>query len=163
MPCLFAGGGVPEGESRGAFVQPVDFLPTLCDLAGVGVHPPEPIQGKSFAEALVNGGDSARDFVVSGNYIVPDAEGHPPRRSPTPFLVTRQWGYAPVGAEGREELYDIGADPLATQDVAAGNEAVLEELRGLFLSHLSEHGIEEGLLGLWRSAGSGAGHWAIDY
>ena len=53
--------------------------------------------------------------------------------------MTDRWGYAPVGAYGRPELYDLTSDPLAGHDVAADNPGVAGELRDLFLTHLAEH------------------------
>ena len=163
VPCLFAGGEVPVGTSRDILVQPIDFLPTLCDLASAPLNPPVPFDGQSLAEAVVHGGDSPRDYVVSGTHIVPNSSGEPPRRRPTPFLVTKDWGYAPVGESGRQELYDIKSDPLATNNVSSGNEETMNELAGLFLDHLKEHGVDENLFDFWRSAGGDGGKWAIDY
>ena len=100
---------------------------------------------------------------MSGNHIEPDPEGKPPRRRPTPFLVTAEWGYAPVGADGRPEIYDMKADPLATKDLSAEHQGTVEELRRLFLSHLKEHGVADNDLDFWQSAGSGEGSWAVDY
>ena len=51
--CLIAGraqaGPVPAGARLDLLAQPFDLLPTLCELAGVEIAPPEPLHGRSFA------------------------------------------------------------------------------------------------------------------
>ena len=49
VPFLVAAPDVPKGKSLSLFAQPMDFLPTACDLASVEIEPPEPIDGRSFA------------------------------------------------------------------------------------------------------------------
>jgi arylsulfatase A-like enzyme len=160
VPFLMAGGDVPSGRSLDLIAQPVDILPTLCELAGAGVEPPAPFQGRSFAGAVRDGG-SHREVAVSGCHVDGDAL---PRRCTTPFLVTERWGYAPVGAEGKRELYDLQADPLAANDVADANTEVVTELHKVFVKHLAGHGASEAFLDLWRGDGGEAGgRWAIDY
>ncbi|NOZ20907.1 MAG: sulfatase-like hydrolase/transferase [Planctomycetes bacterium] len=161
-PCLVAGGDVPKRQSLDLFVSPMDLLPTMAELAGAKVNPPKPFDGKSFAKAILNGEAKHRDYVVSG-CCVRSKEGKRPRKAVTPFLVTREWGYAPVGAYGRRELYDMTKDPLAANDIAAENEGVVAEMHELFLSHLREHGASEEFMALWGDAKEGAGEWAIDY
>jgi arylsulfatase A-like enzyme len=141
-PFIVAGGDVPRGKSLDLIAQPIDILPTLADLAGIQIVPPREFDGKSFAKA---------------------DPGARPRKAVTPFLVTKKWGYAPVGAYGRPELYDLTKDPLAARNVASGNRRVVAELHDLFLAHLREHGASEACLALWQSAKEGAGTWAVDY
>ncbi len=163
--CLMAGGEVPRGASLDLIAQPIDLAPTLCELAGVTVEPPQPFEGRSFAEAVLSGTGTHRDFAVTGCFLAPDGST-PPRRASTPFLVTDRWGYAPVGAYGRPELYDLTGDPLAEHDVAADNPEVVGELHELFLAHLKEHRAPEEVLDLWRvplEGDGGGGSWAIDY
>jgi arylsulfatase A-like enzyme len=162
---LVAGGDVPKGQRLDSIVQPMDIVPTLCDLAGVNVSPPKPFDGLSFADAIVNGDMRHREFAVSGCHIQTEGS-NPPRQASTPFLVTDRWGYAPVGAQGRPELYDLSVDRLAARDVAADHEAEVHGLHELFLQHLSKHGAPDEVMALWaRSSGNetGGGAWAIDY
>jgi hypothetical protein len=90
----------------------------------------------------------------------------PPRRSTTPFLVTDRWGYAPVGAYGKPELYELGVDPLATNDIADQNELIVNELHSLFISHLTHYQASEEFLSFWQKSPDNqvaGGSWAIDY
>jgi len=147
VPFLVAAPDVPGGKSLKLFAQPVDLLPTVCDLAEVNVEPPEPFQGRSFAEALRTGAGCHREFVVSGCFVRGDGV---PRKAVTPFLVTEEWGYAPVGAEGEPELYDLRADPLAAENIAAENEDVVREMHDLFLGYLRENGAPAEAIARWR-------------
>jgi hypothetical protein len=81
-------------------------------------------------------------------------------------VITDRWGYAPVGAQGRPELYDLSADPLAQIDVAADHASLLGELHAAFLDHLRAHGASREFLALWQDVpgeDAGGGIWAIDY
>ena len=165
VPFLIAGGDVPPGQSLDLVAQPIDVLPTLCELAGAAVEAEHPMDGLSFARAVRDGSVDHRRVAVSGCHVV--AEGAaPPREAVTPFLVTDRWGYAPVGALGRPELYDLNSDPLATSDVAAENGELLSKLRNEFLSHLAAHGASDAFLSLWKTGsddGTDGGAWAVDY
>jgi arylsulfatase A-like enzyme len=166
VPFLLAGGDVPRGQSLDLIAQPIDILPTLCGLAGATVEPEQPFQGRSFAGAVL--GTTAprhREIAVSGCHV--RAEGpRAPREATTPFVVASRWGYAPVGAWGRPELYDLATDPLAQIDVAADHAAILQDLHTTFLDHLAAHGASDAFLSLWQGVpgeGTGGGIWAIDY
>lgn len=161
-PCLFAGANIPRGGSLDLIAQPMDLLPTLCELAGVEVAPPKKFDGTSFAKAVLSGKGSHREYAVSGCHAKAKGQERP-RKAVTPFLVTDRWGYAPVGAYGRPELYDLTRDPLAAQDVAPDHGKMAAELHDLFLSHLSRHGASAECIALWGSAKEGGGTWAIDY
>ena len=169
--CLIAGnaqaGPVPAGGSLDLMAQPMDLLPTLCELAGVAIDPPQPLQGSSFAPQLLAGGGTLRDLVITGAHARPAAAtpDQLPARASTPFLRTGQWGYAPVGPGGAPQLFDLRADPLAEQDVAADNRATVNELHESFLRTLAGYGAGEAVQALWRAPGSGAagGSWARDY
>ena len=111
VPFLVAGGGVPRGRRLDLIAQPIDILPTLCELADVRVNPPEKFQGRSFADAILKGQAFHREYAVSGSYIR-SSDATIPARAVTPFLVTERWGYAPVGAHGEPELYDLTVDEI---------------------------------------------------
>ncbi len=165
VPFLVAGSNVPRGQTLDVFAQPVDILPTLCELAGVEVEAPKQIEGRSFAEIVRQGRGHHRDMAISGCHIRAPG-GALPRKALTPFLTTEKWGYAPVGAHGKPELYDLTVDPLAENDIAAGRPDLVRELHLKLVQHLADHGAAEAFLALWQNeAGekSGEGKWAIDY
>jgi arylsulfatase A-like enzyme len=146
VPFLIAGGDVPRGQSLDLIAQPIDILPTLCDLAGVAVEPEQPLEGLSFADAILNGASSHREYAVSGYHV---ADGQALDRAITPFLVTGRWGYAPVGPSGRPELYDLSVDPLAANDLAAENSGLLADLHEVLVAHLAAHRASDEFLSLW--------------
>lgn len=169
--CLIAGaaqaGPVPAGGQLDLMAQPPDLLPTLCELAGVTLAPPQPLQGGSFAQQLLAGGGALRDRVITGAHPRPAAATPTelPARASTPFLRAGSWGYAPVGPAGAPQLFDLAADPLAEQDVASANRDTVRDLHELFLQTLRDYGAGETAQALWRAPGSGAagGSWARDY
>lgn len=150
VPFLVAAEQVNGGTACDALAQPQDILPTLCDLAGASVNPVEPFQGRSFAGVLQNGQGEHRSSAVTGRYLDLTHQGPPSTGATTPFLVTRDWGYAPIGSDGDPELYDLAADPGTDTNVAEGHPDVLAELRDCFLDHLHAHGLPETELRCWR-------------
>lgn len=149
IPFLIAGPGIGKGVSLDLIAQPIDIMPTLCELAGAAVHPPQELEGKSFAGVLRGDASDSihREYAVSGSFIA--ANDTIPPKATTPFLVTDRWGYAPVGSSGKPELYDMTSDPLATCDISQDNRGVMQDLHELFLSHLREHGASDDFLSLW--------------
>ena len=165
VPFLLAGGDVPRGQSLDLIAQPIDILPTVCDLAGAAVEAEQPLEGRSFAQAVLGQAEPThREVAVSGCHVRTEGPGTP-RKATTPFVVTGRWGYAPAGAWGRPELYDLSVDPLAQSDVAADHAPVMRDLHTAFLDHLAAHGASEAFLALWQGTaeGAGGGIWAIDY
>lgn len=153
VPFLIGGGDVPRGQSLDLIAQPIDILPTLCDLANATIEPQQALEGRSLAEAILDGAPDHRRCALSGSHVTAD-EGTVPAKVVTPFLITDRWGYAPVGVEGQEELYDLSVDPLAAHDVAAEHEETLEDLRELLASHLSDHHADEAFVSLWKRGGA---------
>ncbi|MFW5857646.1 MAG: sulfatase [Planctomycetota bacterium] len=147
VPFLVAGADVPAGAGLDLLAQPTDILPTLLDLAGVEAEPEEPFDGRSFAGALRKGAGTHRDLAVTGGCTGQATEL--PANATAPFVVGDRWGYAPVGATGRPELYDLAGDPLAETDVSDGNEAAVREMHEAFLQHLRDHNAPEPVLQLW--------------
>jgi arylsulfatase A-like enzyme len=164
VPFLIAGGDVPRGQCIDVIGQPPDILPTLAELASAHLDPPKPFDGESLAPAISGAGPGHRDVAVSGGHIVTGGPGLPVGAT-TPFLVTQRWGYAPVGASGRHELFDLQSDPLAETDVSFDFPQEVADLHEAYLSHLSAHSASEETLKLWRTPGVGTngGEWAVDY
>ena len=153
VPFLVAGGDIPRGQSLALIAQPIDILPTVCDLAGVVIEPEQPLEGLSFADAILNGTlpddthPRHREYAVSGHHL---AEQGALNRAVTPFLVTDRWGYAPVGAWGKPELYDLSVDPLAATNLVKDSNLLID-LHELFIAHLSAHQASEEFLSLWKT------------
>jgi arylsulfatase A-like enzyme len=140
IPLLIAAPGLRGGQTVDALVQPVDILPTLLDLAGITVDPPEPFHGTSFAPLLRGeSANGARDCAVAGGFLRA-ADGKLPGGQMTPVLYTEHWAYAPIGQEGTPELYDLRKDPEATANVAANNPGVLRDMHERLLAWFGEAG-----------------------
>ena len=162
VPFLIAGAGIPKNKSLDLIAQPIDLLPTLCDLAGVTPVLPQEIDGISFANQIRNSLHQHRDMAISGCHI--KSPGSKPERATTPFLITKEWGYAPVGEMGTPELYDLKNDPLATDNVAPNGLEIISELHQLFLDHLANHNAPTDFINLWKLNDQASnGSWATDY
>jgi len=169
VPFLIAGPDISAGASFDFLAQPADILPTLCDLAGVTLDPPEPFTGRSFADLLRSSSSGAKDAhrscMLSGCFVR-GTDGGIPARAVTPFLVTCEgWGYTPIGALGRPELYSLNEDPLAERDVASEFPEMVRELHGMLLDELRRLQSPDEAVKCWGvnpRLGAG-GRWAIDY
>ena len=101
-------------------------MPTLFDLSGVSadgaVATPQPLHGHSLAAVLRGHDTGGRAATLSGSCpgeIGPDDEW--PRGINTPFVITEEYGYAPIGEDGTAQLFDLAADPLAERPLGAGS------------------------------------------
>lgn len=162
VPFLVAAPGLPRGAGVAAFGLPTDFLPTVAELAEVRLEPPEPFQGRSMAAVLHDGRGTHRQYVVSGCHAR-SQDGRAPRRCCTPFVRNERWGYAPIGADGKPELYDLAADPLAATDIAERHPDVVRDMHSLLVEFLREAGAAEEALRMWAGPGGTPGSWAKDY
>ena len=167
IPFLLAAPGVTCGSRMESIMQPVDILPTVADFAGVSLDEiPEPVDGFSRSEefAGITGG-MTRECAVSGCFVRADRSGESavPAGATVPFVVRGSWGYAPVGARGTPELYDLSSDPLASTDIASGHPDLVGELHEAFIEHLKSHRATDELIALFGSSGAGNGSWATDY
>jgi arylsulfatase A-like enzyme len=154
VPFLLAGADVPRGGSLDLLAQPMDILPTVCELAGVPVESPLPLHGRSFADAVREGRGTHRDLAVSASYYGPQETL--PERAVTPFVVSKRFGYTPAGPDGRPELYDLAVDPLATVNVIDDYPTALREMHDRFLVYLHDHEVDEAQIGLWERHASAA-------
>jgi len=139
IPFLVAAPGLPCGRRVTGYAQPVDILPTLVELAGVDANPPDPFHGRSFAHALSGEtADTGVDCAVSSGFLRLTEEGTIAANDTTPVLYTRDWAYAPIGANGEPELYDIKSDPYAETDIAAANPDTVKELHRKLIAWLQD-------------------------
>jgi arylsulfatase A-like enzyme len=102
-PLIFAGPGVPQGQSE-ALVYLHDIYPTVCELVGAAV-PPE-IDGRSLAPVI--GGEKAgvRDSIFLAYRNVQRAV----RRGP--------WKLIRYPKLGKTQLFNVEEDPSELQDLA---------------------------------------------
>jgi arylsulfatase A-like enzyme len=152
IPFLIAAPGIRGGREVDALLQPVDILPTLLDLARVKVKPPQPFHGRSFARFLRGRAMPAlRECAIAASHI----RGDGPKvgrwgKAVTPVLYTTRWAYAPVGAEGERELYDLDRDPGAARNVACRHPRVVEHLHAQLLGWLEGVGVPGEVAALFR-------------
>ena len=138
-PCMITAPGLTGGTAIDVMLQPVDILPTLLDLAGLEVIPPDPFHGKSFA-AQLRGESNAptREYAITGSYIR-SPDGNIPHKATTPVVYTAEWAYAPIGADGRPELYRLEADPYAEQNIIDQHADVAKQMQAMLLAFLHNH------------------------
>ena len=149
VPFAVAGGEVPRGCKRSFIAQPIDILPTLSELAGFETATRAPIEGASFAKAMLRDFQNHRDIAVTATYVSPTQDGKCPDRSATPFVVDDTWGFAPIGASGDKELYDMRNDPLALHDVSAAHPKIVQEMHNKFLEYMRSFKVSEQIVHCW--------------
>jgi len=138
IPFMVAAPGLEGGSSVRGFAQPVDILPTLLELAGIGIEPVEAFHGRSFAPMLQGKRDDTdSDVAVCGSYLRPAPDGSIPRDATTPVVYTEKWAYAPIGPDGQRQLFDLATDPWGETDVGADHPEAVEELHGRLIDWLA--------------------------
>ncbi len=161
IPLIVHFPGAGAGE-RAALVQPMDFMPTLLDLAGA--ERPERVQGRSLAEVLA-GEDAHRDFAVSSPYVgggpVPatvtcgrwSAVFWSAPRKEGPVVDKAVDGYEKEqAAVARDDmLFDLAADPAQERDICADRPEAMAELRERLLAFWREVGLDEAALARWQA------------
>ena len=144
IPFMVAAPGLQGGRTVDALLQPPDILPTLLDLAGAGVNPPEPFHGRSFAPLLrAESQEPLHDCAITASFLR-DVGDHatPPAtfraRRPTPVVYTQKWAYAPIGMDGNRELHDLDSDPNAETNVIMDNPQVADDLHARLVQWLTK-------------------------
>ena len=151
VPFLIAGGDVPQGHTRDFIAQPPDILPTLADLANFDMEILQPVNGMSFADALIDGKKSHRELAVSAGYVHIQENGRCPNNATTPFASDGRWGYAPVGAEGTPDFYDLKSDPWAEINVIKDLPGELSEMKRKFERHCGDADASSEVIVCWNS------------
>jgi hypothetical protein len=65
----------------------------------------------------------------------------PSHRKPnTPVLYDGRWAYAPIGATGARELYDLEIDPYAEHNVSVDHPTLVDDLHQRLLAWLEDIG-----------------------
>ena len=122
VPLIIAAPGVPEAKQVDGIVEAVDIVPTLLELAAI--QTPSFMQGESLA-GLMSGDDSRQKDAA-----LTEAHGWKSLRTP-------QFQYL-IHDDGRENLWDLQADPRAYHDIAGNGQYqdALAECRQLLLTRL---------------------------
>jgi len=125
----WAPGLVPAGRRSDAIAMGIDFLPTLCTLAGVP-QPPVELDGRDIAPLLTGRtSQSPHDQLVL--FDNEDVIG----------IRTQRWKYIPadyyrthlIATDPKyPQLYDIAADPSESYSLADRHPDVLEDMRARF-------------------------------
>ncbi len=122
VPLIIAAPGLGEGKACNGIVEAVDIVPTLLELAGIQIPPF--MQGESLTALLRGGG--AREKVTG----LTESHGWK-------SLRTEGFQYL-IHEDGRENLWDLEADPGAYHDFAESGkyQAALAECRHVLLRRL---------------------------
>ena len=119
-------GRIPAGRTIAAPTGFEDWLPTLLDLAGLPDRVPEGLDGESLAAVLLGQGAAPdprllyRELTESRWQAASDGRWKAIRRAAGPKRPVEP---------GPIELYDLGADPAETTNVADRHPAVVERMR----------------------------------
>ena len=105
VPLLIAGPGVAPGTVSQAPVELMDVMPTLLD--GCGIEIPVSVDGKSLLP-LARGEDAPWREWLHGEHAW---EGYSVQ-----YVVTRRDKYVWFSRDGREQYFDLAADPQETHD-----------------------------------------------
>lgn len=142
-PCLLR---IPGMEPRrdDTLIQPVDLMPTFCELCGVEAH--ADIHGTSVLPAL-NGGEPPRAIAVTSGLLGTD----PSVRSYS-TITDGRWTLLYAGENADAELYDTRSDPRQQENIIAGNPDVARGLHEQHMELLEQIGMEEERLRLRRAA-----------
>ena len=106
VPLIFAGPGVPRGETRDSYAYLLDIFPTLCDLTGVPV--PDSVTGRSLAPALADPAQHARDQLYLAYW-----DSQRAIKDRRYKLIEYRAGDGPV-----TQLFDLETDPWEMSDLA---------------------------------------------
>jgi len=163
IPLIVSYPGAEPGR-RQAVVQPMDFMPTILELAGI--EPPETVHGRSFAPVLRGETDEHREFAVAVPYMKGDS---------VPATVTcGRWSAvlwsAPKGEgtvidravdgiakaqvadeEHQDLLFDLERDPRQQHNLAAEHPDVVAELRQKAMAFWREIGTDEETVQRWAA------------
>jgi len=117
----------PAGKvDNGTVIGGVDFLPTVCDLAGVKLPSGLSLDGESMSSALLgNEQRRTRPLMWENRYPV---YGHILDMSPMLAIRDGDWKLLLNPDRSRVELYDIPRDPTEMNNLAQRNPEVVKRL-----------------------------------
>jgi N-acetylgalactosamine-6-sulfatase len=119
-------GGVPAGRVSDAVLAAVDWVPTICSLAGIQ-PPAEATRDGENVPDILSGARRERRKPLFWEWRFP-ITGHVISRSPMAAIRDGKWKLFMNPDRSRVELYDIPADPSEMLNVAAQHPAEVERL-----------------------------------
>ena len=124
VPCFlhWPAGGLDEPRDVPGLTAHIDLLPTLLDLCGVPVETDLPLDGVSLAAAL-----RGEQPVPDRTLAVHSQRVEVPEKYRNFAVMIDRWRLV-----GRDELYDLAADPEQKRNVVADHPAVADELRAFY-------------------------------
>lgn len=139
-------GHIPAGRVSEDMVSAYDLFPTLLELAGCSYEGKRTLPGKSFAGLLLGQEDDRGENAV----VVFDEYG------PVRMIRTRDWKYVHRYPYGKNELYDLQADPKEEHNLYGEEKwesKVIEmkkKMEGWFINYVDPEidGTKEGVTGL---------------
>ena len=127
VPCFIRyPGRLPAGRAYRQIAADIDVMPTLLELAGIGVPEGVKLDGRSLVPLF----DSDRDPLWPDRLLFQHWSGE--RVVPTRGAVRSQRYRAVYRPGGRWELYDMESDPCQTLDLAGLRPELLEPLRAAY-------------------------------
>jgi arylsulfatase A-like enzyme len=97
VPLIFAGPGIPQGQSTKAFSYLLDIFPTLCDT--IGIQPPGDLEGESLRPLWKGKVNRVRDSVFLPFLDIQRA------------VREQRWKLICYPKIGYRQLFDLQADP----------------------------------------------------
>lgn len=128
VPMLMRGPGIPAGKVSDAPVELCDILPTLLDAAGAPI--PRQIDGRSLRDAA--NGRPWREFIDLEHDICYAPENN------WNALTDGKTKYIYHAFDGREQLFDLTADPMERNEIT--DAARLRPWRERMIAHLAPRG-----------------------
>ncbi len=113
-------------------ISGVDFLPTICALAGIELPVGLKLDGEDMSAAL-RGRPQTRTKPLMWEWRY-EVYGHPINRSPVLAIREGRWKLLVNPDGSRTELYDIPADPSEMNNLAASNPGLVKRLSRKVLS-----------------------------
>ncbi len=113
-PLLIKIPGVTKKETKDAFCQPPDLMPTILELVGAPIPPT--VQGQSLVPLIHGKSNKIRDAAITSSSYIQDNDV----RSPTSYR-TADYLYIYGGDEWPSELYDLRTDPNEEKNILDKN------------------------------------------
>lgn len=126
----------PRRVDSDGVVAGVDWLPTVCQLAGAKLPADHALDGEDMSDVLL-GKSRQRTRPLTWEWRFPIA-GEPFHRSPMLSIRDGDWKLLLNPDRGRVELYDIPRDPTELLNLAKENSVVVERLAARVLAWQKE-------------------------